>query len=112
MGKYPLDEKCGSIGVAELTVTLSEDVAESLSFTNNAAFDSSACHFLLYNTEHLTSVSLSFLKYKLDIRIILWDVFSNKEIIVLNIAHKKALTNVYEAVRQGIQIKHYMVINT
>lgn len=68
-----------------------EDMAESPGFGNRPAFQSRACCFLLSDIEQLNSLSLSFLKYKFIIGIILWGIVAIKQIIVFNISHKKGI---------------------
>lgn len=75
--------------VAAMAVILFEDMAESLSFGNRPAFESRVCCFLLRDLEQASGS----LKYKSDIRMVLWD-FGMKHPIVLNFTHKGTLTNV------------------
>ena len=59
---------------------------QSVRLGNSPELESSACCFVFYverTLNNLTSLSLSFLKYKLNMRIILWSIVKIKQIKVL-----------------------------
>jgi len=83
--------------VTGMAVILFGDMAESSNFGNRPAFESHACCFLLYDLEQ-ASVSL---KYKLDIRIVLWGIVM-KHIIV---ADTRLLATQYSRERIGPSVR-------